>query len=583
MSDYTVRLYSRTFLGCAMKRIISEYIVRLCSRMFLVILIFFVFSCKGTPKHIETPPDFSQTGLIEEEAETPPEAGDADSEFVAEDDGETEIAETEITDETFGGEDIETAGLTETETSGAQTAVDEAPSGEPAPVVETAPAVETPEVVQAPPAPPEPAQTPPAPVQPPPVPPPALLGPAEERPSTQVRDGARVSAADPRPAQGQQPSQVQQSPQGQQPSQERRSDGALRDDTRRDLPLAVPSPRDDFPLPSRSGVIIPRDEEIIFSRTVRVTVGQMLEIPFRGTGWIYLGELASRRGIAYNSSRPDSEGQSIIFKVEEAGTYVLKFYKRDHIRDYILNDHVQVIASEVPTEGAGWFNPPVDRGRVAALPRWPSALDEAAIQRGGSGGASGERPPAEPFAYVEPAAGRTAPPAAPTAQGAAPLQGTAPSQGTTAPAQPPAASTAQGAAPSQGTFPPQGTAAPPPLSNDGTPSPLSDISPAAGDVSQIQERLSPEDLLKKAKETFDEGNVQAAIALLDQFREYYPYGSDELYWLYGQFYEANTPYRNILLSLDNYRRLVREYPQSSRLNDARRRIAYLERFYINIQ
>jgi len=53
-------------------------------------------------------------------------------------------------------------------------------------------------------------------------------------------------------------------------------------------------------------------------------------------------------------------------------------------------------------------------------------------------------------------------------------------------------------------------------------------------------------------------------------------------WLYGQFYEANSPSRNILVSRDYYRRLVNEYPQSSRASDARRRIAYLERFYINI-
>jgi outer membrane protein assembly factor BamD (BamD/ComL family) len=95
--------------------------------------------------------------------------------------------------------------------------------------------------------------------------------------------------------------------------------------------------------------------------------------------------------------------------------------------------------------------------------------------------------------------------------------------------------------------------------------------------------IEPGVILQRAKETFDEGNAAAAIALLDQFREYYPSGGDELYWLYGQFYEANTPGRNILLALDYYRRLVNEYPQSSRYNDARRRIAYLERFYINIQ
>jgi len=95
--------------------------------------------------------------------------------------------------------------------------------------------------------------------------------------------------------------------------------------------------------------------------------------------------------------------------------------------------------------------------------------------------------------------------------------------------------------------------------------------------------LAPEVFIDRAKEAFDGGNVPAAVALLEQFMETYPGGSDEVYWLLGQFYEANSPSRNILLSLDYYRRLINEYPQSRRFNDARRRIAYLERFYINIQ
>ncbi|MDR2144323.1 MAG: hypothetical protein LBP29_08140 [Treponema sp.] len=70
---------------------------------------------------------------------------------------------------------------------------------------------------------------------------------------------------------------------------------------------------------------------------------------------------------------------------------------------------------------------------------------------------------------------------------------------------------------------------------------------------------------------------------LDQFRAAYPGGSDEAYWLYGQALEASGPNRDIRLALDYYRRLTREYPQSSRYDAARRRIAYLERFYFNIQ
>jgi outer membrane protein assembly factor BamD (BamD/ComL family) len=93
----------------------------------------------------------------------------------------------------------------------------------------------------------------------------------------------------------------------------------------------------------------------------------------------------------------------------------------------------------------------------------------------------------------------------------------------------------------------------------------------------------PGDYPERARQEFEAGRVASAISILDQFRERYPSGSDEAWWLYGQFYEANSPSRDVRTALDYYRRLVREYPQSRRYNDARRRIAYLERYYINIR
>jgi outer membrane protein assembly factor BamD (BamD/ComL family) len=109
-------------------------------------------------------------------------------------------------------------------------------------------------------------------------------------------------------------------------------------------------------------------------------------------------------------------------------------------------------------------------------------------------------------------------------------------------------------------------------------------SPAPGDLrDRGPENLGPGDYPGRAREEFEAGRVASAISLLDQFRARYPSGSDEAWWLYGQFYEANSPSRDIRTALDYYRRLVREYPQSPRYNDARRRIAYLERYYINIR
>jgi len=304
----------------------------------------------------------------------------------------------------------------------------------------------------------------------------------------------------------------------------------------------------------------PLDSDIVYSRIVRATVGQILEIPFRGTGWVFLGELASRRGIVYNSRRNDPDGLSFIFSLEEAGTYTLKFYRQDFIRDFIINDHVQVIVGEAPSAGTGWFGPPVDRGRVIAQPRWPSAAEEAQIR-------SGTRPATEPVITG------TIP-----AQPAAEQQDSSPQQ-----TQQQQTNQQQTNQQQQTQLPPVTTASvtSPQETNQQTAN--TQTSPQTEEIAPAPVRVSPDVLLQRAKDTFEGGNVPAAIQVLDQFMEFYPGGSDEVYWLLGQFYEANSPSRNILLSLEYYRKLTNEYPQSRRFDDARRRIAYLERFYINIQ
>jgi outer membrane protein assembly factor BamD (BamD/ComL family) len=101
--------------------------------------------------------------------------------------------------------------------------------------------------------------------------------------------------------------------------------------------------------------------------------------------------------------------------------------------------------------------------------------------------------------------------------------------------------------------------------------------------SQADASPSPEEYVRQAKQEFDAGRVEQALAILEPMRQRYPSGTDEAWWLLGQLYEANSPARDIRLSLEYYRRLVNEYPQSNRVDDARRRIAYLERYYFNIR
>jgi tetratricopeptide (TPR) repeat protein len=242
-------------------------------------------------------------------------------------------------------------------------------------------------------------------------------------------------------------------------------------------------------------------------------------VPFQGTGWVYLGETNAGRGISYLSRRTETEGQTFIFRLDESGEYELKFYKQDFIRDYILNDHVRVIVENAPERNS--FSYPEEPVRLLAEPRWP--------------------PPENP-------AGRTdsaeAPPPTDPRDGQSPETAAA-GQGGTAP----------------------GTAAA--RQNDAAPETSPELLPAA--------------LLSRAREAYEAGHFPEALAALDEFRSNFPLGSDEAWWLYGQVLESAGPRRDIRGALEYYRRLIREYPQSPRCDDAGKRIAYLERFYFNIR
>ncbi len=322
------------------------------------------------------------------------------------------------------------------------------------------------------------------------------------------------------------------------PVEERQSIPPLRD-VLRDSPPASVSVRDDAPVTPPAKLFKPQ-EEIVFSRTVRAAAGQIIEIPFLGNGWVYLGEAASRRGIVFNSRRLDPDGMSFIFRTEEAGTYALKFFRQDFIRDFILNDHVQVIVGEAAanSESAAWFNPQTNQDRVIAEPRWPSVLDNSAILRGSVPNSSTSQTVPQTTTSKGTETKETAP------QKTAQSPSNANTDTTASALHPPAAAAANQSAPDT---PPQTLPVAPPENdavNESQPS-----LPQADNLTQT-DLFPPDELLKKAKETFDGGNTAAAIALLDQFTKHYPNGSDEAYWLYGQFYEANTPNRNILLSLD---------------------------------
>jgi hypothetical protein len=95
-------------------------------------------------------------------------------------------------------------------------------------------------------------------------------------------------------------------------------------------------------------------------------------------------------------------------------------------------------------------------------------------------------------------------------------------------------------------------------------------------------RAAADALLREAREAAEAKRYPQAIGLLNGFRVIAPGLNDEAWWLYGQCFEAASPARDIKGALAAYTAIVRGFPASRRYRAALNRIAYLNKFYFNI-
>ena len=124
----------------------------------------------------------------------------------------------------------------------------------------------------------------------------------------------------------------------------------------------------------------------------------------------------------------------------------------------------------------------------------------------------------------------------------------------------------------------------PPIETAALPEAAGDASDeTAQSASGAPEPAETGDLLQEAREAVAAQRYADAINSLDRFRQRNPAMNDEAWWLYGQAFEASSPARDILSALDAYSAIVRDYPQSRYYKNAQNRIAFLNKFYLNIR
>lgn len=258
---------------------------------------------------------------------------------------------------------------------------------------------------------------------------------------------------------------------------------------------------------------------------MEVLRGERFELRFPGTGWIYLGDEEGKEGLKFDTRRFEDAQAVFALNPEAIGEYLLRFQRQN----------------------------PVDRStevslvRVAVRDYVPAAPSSGAASKPAA--AATATAPSARAATAAAAAAAPTPVAAPAAAAVAPA-GT----GTAAPA----TAVAPASAPSS-VVPATSLAAVPALPDD------------------------PVAIIRLARAELDAKRTQSALEALDHYLSLYPYGNDELFYLYGLAYEQDTPFRNIKKAWENYRRVRDVYPRSARWATAAERVAYLEKHYYGLR
>jgi len=271
--------------------------------------------------------------------------------------------------------------------------------------------------------------------------------------------------------------------------------------------------------------------------------GERFELRFPGTGWVYLGDESGQEGLKYETRRFEDTQAVFTMNPEAVGEYLLRFHRQNPVDQSTEVSLVRVVVSDKAAPVAS---------AASATAAATTTADPA--KPAGTSGTSAAAPASSTTATPQTA-----------------LAGSA--TGTTASAATAGTPAATGATAATGTAAPTATT---PASDTATASAV----PLPVAASTLTDPVA---LIKLARDELGAKRVQNSLEALDRYLSLYPYGTDELFYLYGLAYEQDTPFRNIKKAYENYRRVRDEYPRSARWQEAADRVSYLERHYFGLR
>ncbi|MBR5645768.1 MAG: outer membrane protein assembly factor BamD [Treponema sp.] len=263
------------------------------------------------------------------------------------------------------------------------------------------------------------------------------------------------------------------------------------------------------------------DDSAVPSRSVTLKRGELLQVVYPGSGWIYLGSLSEYNNLESRGRKVGDTQTIYTLYAKDKGTQLHHFYKTDNLTGNYIDDYLEVTVLDIKGSITTSVKAPDYTGFVPKQPARP-AIASTKIT------ADEEKPKDDEIEIIN--ANKNEIPDI-----------------------------------SQ-------------LIDEQTQNESILEQPA-----QInQEELSADQLLKLTREYISNKDYINANKTVNLFLTKATDKTDEGLFLKGQILEANSSLKDIKSAIATYEDLVHNYPSSAFWEDAGKRIKYLKRFYIDI-
>ncbi|MBR4374575.1 MAG: hypothetical protein IKP49_09470 [Treponema sp.] len=351
--------------------------------------------------------------------------------------------------------------------------------------------------------------------------------------------------------------------------------------------------------------------EIVPSRSVAMKNGQYLEVTYPGKGWAFLGDDESKELLAFYGRKISGDDTTFTLRSKKAGDTLLHFYKIDLLTGQYIDDYLAVTVNSEVASGneknekvvaplyAEYVPPRPDRSRDNGddenAESFNIAKDSAKnpnVAAAKSSSAEQKKTPAKDSENTQTQTSdanvktniQTS--TAKKTEKPSEKQGIAKTTPQNAQTQTKNEQAAQNAQSAQNKEPAKQNETSSVAAVTQEPKTEVKTELAAAETKQSEQKKNDAEsgnLFERAKKAYAEKRYSDALDLAQQYLEISVNDTDEVLYLLGQIWEAESSVKNIKFSINSYDALIKNYPMSNLWRKANQRLVYLKRFYVDIR